>query len=293
MNRRKFVATLAASTYIASTNIGSKTAFADTSKLGTSRITSVSTSGGFQVGFKSYPKSFSLGAKELILTFDDGPKPGSTSAVLKALRDQQVLATFFLIGQNAATNPELVKRIAADGHTIGTHSNTHPMTMRDVTETRAKADIEAGIQNVSKILAENPNAAPLAPPLAPFFRYPGFGDTQALNQWLNAKNIGIFGTDIWASDWMNMSAGTQLNLLMKRIRHAGRGIVLLHDIHQQTADMMPDFLQILRIEGYKIVHMVAGSSPALLQEAAPDWSSETDRFLNSRSTHKSWPRYND
>ena len=277
MNRRELIAALAGGIAC----LSSKPALAEINKLGTARTLSIGTEGGFQLGFKSYPKSFQLGAKELILTFDDGPKPGSTNAVLKALRDEQVLATFFLIGQNAAANPDLVKRIAADGHTIGTHSNTHPMTMRDLHEAKAKADIEAGIQNVGKALAGTP--------LAPFFRYPGFGDTPALNQWLGSQNIGVFGTDIWASDWVTMRPDVQLNLLMSRIRKAGRGMVLLHDIRQQTADMMPEFLRTLRIEGYKIVHIIAGSSPAPLQYAPANWSSETNRFLNKRPTHKIWP----
>ncbi len=277
MDRRKFVTAIAGGMAY----YGSRPVFTQNSRLGTTRTLNIGTAGGFQLGFKSYPKSFHLNAKELILTFDDGPKPGPTNAVLKALRDEQVLATFFLIGQNAVANPDLVKRIAAEGHTIGTHSNTHPMTMRDLRETTAKTDIEVGIQNISKIM-ENTT-------LAPFFRYPGFGDTPALNTWLGSRNIGVFGTDIWASDWITMTPDAQLSLLMKRIRSAGRGMVLLHDIRQQTADMMPDFLRQLKTEGYKIVHMVAGNSPAQFQDAPPNWSSETDRFLNKRSTHKTWP----
>ncbi len=284
MNRRDIIAAFAGGI----TCLASRHALADNNKLGTARIMSIGTEGGFQLGFKSYPISFRLGAKELILTFDDGPKPGPTNAVLKALKDEQVLATFFLIGQNAAANPDLVKRIAADGHTIGTHSNTHPMTMRDMHEATARANIEAGIQNIGRVMREIPGIAPLAP----FFRYPGFGDTTALNQWLATKNIGVFGTDIWASDWMTMTADAQLSLLMSRVRQAGRGMVLLHDIRQQTADMMPNFLRQLKAEGYKIVHIIAGNNPAPLQYAPANWSSETNRFLNAHPARKPWPKRN-
>jgi peptidoglycan-N-acetylglucosamine deacetylase len=276
MNRRDFLIQLLAGT----TCVSSDVLYAQADKLGTSRILSVGTNGGLQVGLKSYPQTLQLNDKELILTFDDGPIAGSTTKVLDILAAQNVRATFFLIGRNAANHPDLVKRMANEGHTIATHSQTHPMTLRDMNEAAAKANMEAGFSSVTKALGG-------AGTLSPFFRYPGFGDSVALNSWLGAKNIGVFGTDIWASDWINMNSEAQLNLLMGRIRIARRGIVLLHDPRLQTVNMLADFLKTLKAEGYKIVHMAAGGGSAPLREAHANWSSETNRFLGAR---KEWPR---
>jgi peptidoglycan-N-acetylglucosamine deacetylase len=276
MNRRDFLTKIAAVGAFISTDL----TYARTDVLGTSRTLSVGTAGGLQVGLKSYPQTLELNDKELILTFDDGPIAGSTTKVLDILAAQNVRATFFLIGRNAANNPDLVKRMTAEGHTIATHSQTHPMTLPDMNETSAKANMEAGFASVTKALGNSGT-------LSPFFRYPGFGDSAALNSWLSSKNIGVFGTDIWASDWINMSPEAQLNLLMRRIRIARKGIVLLHDPRLQTANMLADFLHALKQEGYKIVHMVAGSGTVPLQRASAGWSSETNRFLGTR---KEWPR---
>ena len=274
MNRRDFIY----KTTLAATGFISGAAYGQLARLGTSRVLSVGTMGGLQVGFKSYQQSLALNDKELVLTFDDGPITGSTTKVLDALLSQNVKATFFLIGRNAASNPALVRRMAAEGHTIATHSQTHPMTLRDMNELAAQQNIETGIASVTQALGFPP---------APFFRYPGFGDSPALNTWLASKNIGVFGTDIWASDWINMTPETQLNLLMRRIRNAGRGIVLLHDIRTQTAQIMPQFLSTLKNEGYKIVHMVAGEGIAPLRYAPNGWHSETEAFLQHRKSQ--WP----
>lgn len=277
MNRRDFLIQIIAGI----TCVSSDVLNAQADKLGTHRILSVGTTGGLQVGLKSYPQTLQLNDKELILTFDDGPMAGSTTKVLDVLAAQGVRATFFLIGRNAANHPDLVKRMANEGHTIATHSQTHPMTLRDMNEAAAKANMEAGFASVTKALGG-------VGALSPFFRYPGFGDSAALNSWLGAKNIGVFGTDIWASDWINMLPDAQLNLLMRRIRAQRRGIVLLHDPRLQTVNMLVDFLKTLKTEGYKIVHMVAGGGSAPLQFAGAGWSSETNRFLGAR---KEWPRY--
>ena len=65
-----------------------------------------------------------------MLTFDDGPWPATTQKVLAALAQECVRATFFLIGKPASEHPELVRRIAAEGHTIGHHTWTHRSLMR-------------------------------------------------------------------------------------------------------------------------------------------------------------------
>src|SRR3954454_19180257 len=85
--------------------------------LGTSRVLTVDAATTPRVGLKSFAQTLPLADHEVVLTFDDGPWPGTTPKVLAALAHECVLATFFLIGRSASEHPELVRRIAAQGHT--------------------------------------------------------------------------------------------------------------------------------------------------------------------------------
>ena len=244
--------------------------------LGTARVLSLGTQGGFAVGLKTYPQSLVLGDHEVVLTFDDGPWPATTPKILDALAAECVQATFFLIGRNAAAAPSLVKRELAEGHTIGHHSYSHPsVTLRGLSLEAAKADIARGF--AADDVAAYGSAA--EQPRVPFFRYPGFGDSPALNEWLKSRDIGVFGTDIWASDWSVMSPEAELGLVLKRLEAQKRGIILFHDTKAQTANMLPAFLQELRLRGYKIVHIGPGIGAAQTRPAPLGWSSETERTM--------------
>src|SRR6195256_6742774 len=98
--------------------------------LGTSRVLVVDPATSPRVGLKSFPQTLPLQDHEVVLTFDDGPWPATTSKVLKALADECVRATFFLIGKSASEHPGLVRRIAAEGHTIGHHTWLHRSLMQ-------------------------------------------------------------------------------------------------------------------------------------------------------------------
>ncbi|MBK9082815.1 MAG: polysaccharide deacetylase family protein [Rhizobiales bacterium] len=241
--------------------------------LGTSRVMRVGAAGGGGVGLKSYPRTLALADKEIVLTFDDGPLPGPTTKVLDALKKECVRATFFLIGRNADANPALVRREAAEGHTVAHHTYSHPaVTLRGLSDEAARADIDKGI-------AADERAAG-AGARAPFFRFPGFADTKPLVDWLARRDILVFGTDVWASDWTPMSPTQQLALVMGRIEKVRRGIVLFHDTREQTAQMMPAFLRELKARGYRIVHIEPGAGRPATVEAGPGWRSETDRLIS-------------
>lgn len=213
--------------------------------LGTSRVLKVEPG---HYGRKHFPQTLALGPREVVLTFDDGPNPPTTSMVLAALARECVKATFFLIGRNAQAHPDFVRKIAAAGHTVAHHSMTHPMTLATMSYPSAIDNIERGIRAVEK--AADPNKA------APFFRFPGFGSSPALLGYLDRKGYAVFGADLWASDWNEMTPQFELSLVMDRLRHAGRGIILFHDIHLHTARMMPAFLAALKAGGWKVVHIV-------------------------------------
>ena len=242
------------------------------------RVLPVGTEGGLRIGLRTYPQTLALGDGEVVLTFDDGPAPETTPKVLEALACAGVRATFFLIGARAAEYPALVRRIRAEGHTLACHSRTHPWTMRDLGEAAAIAQAEQGFAAIARAAGQDAGA-PWSGAVAPFFRYPGFADTAAVNGWLAQRGIGVFGCDLWASDWVLATPEHQLTLTLSRLRAARGGIVLFHDTRDQTARMIGPFLAALKTEGFRVVHMVAGSGTAATTAAKPGWTSETERII--------------
>ena len=224
--------------------------------LGTSRVLTVGTLGGGSVGLKSYPRTLPLADHEVVLTFDDGPWPGTTPRVLAALKQECVQATFFLIGRNAVANPDIARAIERAGHTIGYHSMTHPNLSR-MSLPKAMDNIDRGFAAVDSVIFGEAQADPHTP----FFRFPGFFDSAGDGLVFTSACIGVFGTDMWASDWNPMTPQEQLHLILSRLERRGRGIILFHDIHWQTANMLPDFLLELKARGYRVVAIVPGPGP--------------------------------
>jgi peptidoglycan-N-acetylglucosamine deacetylase len=244
--------------------------------LGTARTLEIGAPGGLTLGLKSYPQTLDLADHEIVLTFDDGPLPATTPAVLDALAQQCVKATFFLIGRNAEAAPELVKRELAEGHTVGHHTFSHPgATLRGLADTAARQDIEKGFEADDKAAYGTTGTAPKVP----FFRFPGFADTPELVAWLGQRNVAIFGADLWASDWITMSPEAELNLVLSRLEAEKRGILLLHDIRRQTVIMLPELLIELKRRGFKIVHLVPGPERPALRKAPTSWISETEAVI--------------
>jgi peptidoglycan-N-acetylglucosamine deacetylase len=258
-------------------------------KLGTARIEPVGTEGGLEVGLKTYPRTIPLADHEVILTFDDGPDAVSTPKILDALKAECVRATFFEIGRNAESLPEIARREVREGHTVAHHTFSHPQpTLRFMPADAARADIMRGMIAVEKAAygRDFTGEAPKAPKdlklEAPFFRFPGFADTPDLKRWLADNDVGIFGVDLWASDWIKMTPEQELRLVMRRLAKNGhRGMLLLHDNHPWTAAMVPMLLSELKAKGYRVVHMVAGPGKGPFVPAPPGWTSETERVVGA------------
>jgi peptidoglycan/xylan/chitin deacetylase (PgdA/CDA1 family) len=219
--------------------------------LGTSRVLAVDAATTPRVGLKSFPQTLPLDDHEVVLTFDDGPWPATTSLVLAALARECVRATFFLIGRSASEHPELVRRIAAEGHTIGHHTWRHP-SLKRMTLSAATEEIDRGIAADEMAL----HGAATRYPGTPFFRFPGFESTPATLEVLQSRGIVVFGADLWASDWNPMTPAQELKLLTDRLAAAGKGIILLHDPKSRTAAMLPAFLRYLADHHYRVVHLV-------------------------------------
>jgi peptidoglycan/xylan/chitin deacetylase (PgdA/CDA1 family) len=220
-------------------------------RLGTSRVLAVDAATTPRVGLKSFPQTLPLDDHEIVLTFDDGPWPATTSPVLAALAHECVRATFFLIGRSASEHQELVRKIAAAGHTVGHHTWKHP-SLKRMSLSAATEEIDRGIAADEMAL----HGASSRIPSTPFFRFPGFESTPATLELLQSRGIIVFGADLWASDWNPMTPAQELKLLTDRLTNAGRGIILLHDPKARTAAMLPAFLRYLADNHYHVVHIV-------------------------------------
>jgi hypothetical protein len=117
-----------------------KTACANPGALGVSRVVEIDTTGGPGFGFEHFKQLDFLADKEVVLTFDDGPWPGNTPAVLKALADECTKALFFPIGKHASYHPEILKQVAAAGHTIGAHTWSYRAALQERTRERVPLD---------------------------------------------------------------------------------------------------------------------------------------------------------
>ena len=227
--------------------------------LGTERVIEVDAKTMPRVGRKHFPSTLPLQRKELVLTFDDGPWPGTTPKVLDALKHECIRATFFLLGKNAEANPQFARRALAEAHSVGHHTYSHPL-LDHMPLAKAEAEINHGIEEDEYAVYGQRRTDPITP----FFRFPGFASNRALLDRMSERGIVVFGADVWASDWLPMSPDQQLRLILARIEQVGRGIVLFHDTKAQTAQMLPAFLHELKRRGYRIVHVVPAGSRGVL-----------------------------
>ena len=184
-------------------------------------------------------------AKEIVLTFDDGPWPNNTPAVLSALAAQCTKALFFPIGKHVMWRPDILKQVAEAGHTIGSHTWSHANLSKLSTDL-AKDEIEKGISAVRAVLG---HAA------APFFRFPGLRQPQEMVRYLQQRNIGIFSIDVNSSDFRVRNPEQLIASVMAKLEKRGKGILLLHDFQHSTALALPQLLLQLKGKGYKIVHV--------------------------------------
>jgi peptidoglycan/xylan/chitin deacetylase (PgdA/CDA1 family) len=230
--------------------------------LGTSRVLTVDAATYPRVGLKSFPQTLPLEDREVVLTFDDGPWPPTDKKVLAALAQECVRATFFLIGKPASEHPGLVRRLAAEGHTVAHHTWSHH-NLKYMKPEAAIGEIDKGIAAVETALHGKaiPNPGTL------FFRFPFFDMTPATLDVLQKRGIAVFGADLWASDWIPMTPAQELKLLTDRLQVARKGIILLHDPKAQTAAMLPAFLRYLRDNRYRVVHVVPAGAKTVSGKA--------------------------
>jgi len=219
--------------------------------LGVERVVQIDTTGGPGFGFEHFKAYDFLRDKEIVLTFDDGPWPGNTPAVLKALADQCTKALFFPIGKHAGWHPEILKQVAAAGHTIGSHTWSHK-DLSKLTPEEAKNEIEMGIAAVSIALGNQP--------VGPFFRFPALRHPPEMVKYLGERNVGIFSTDMDSFDFKMRKPDQVIKSVMAKLEKHGKGIILMHDFQHATAEAAPELFKQLKAGGYKVVQVV-GKTP--------------------------------
>jgi peptidoglycan-N-acetylglucosamine deacetylase len=216
--------------------------------LGVSRVIEIDTTGGPLFGdtTKFQKEASFLQPKEVVLTFDDGPLPAITRPILDILDSHCTKATFFQVGQMAAAYPGDVQNILARGHTVGTHTWSHPLNIRRLKPEAALTEIEKGFAAV---------AAAAGQPIAPFFRFPGLSDNASLLTHLQSRGVGTFTVDVVSNDSYIHDAEKLVRVTMERVEARQGGILLFHDIKAATARALPTILAQLKALGYKVVHM--------------------------------------
>jgi peptidoglycan-N-acetylglucosamine deacetylase len=235
-----------------------KSACANTDALGVVRVVEIDTAGGPGFGFEHFKQFDFLADKEVVLTFDDGPWPANTPAVLKALADECTKAVFFPIGKHATYHPEILKQVSAAGHTIGAHTWSHAnLNSKKMTEQLARDEIEKGYSAVKFALG--------APP-SPFFRFPELQHSPAAMAYLGSRDIAIFSCDLDSFDYRAKSAEQIVTTVMAKLDKQGKGIILMHDFQKHTAEALPTLLRRLKAGGYKVVQMKAKAPLQTLAE---------------------------
>ncbi|MGC2809068.1 MAG: polysaccharide deacetylase family protein [Bradyrhizobium sp.] len=236
-----------------------KAACSNPDALGVSRVVEIDTTGGPGFGFEHFKQLDFLADKEVVLTFDDGPWPVNTPAVLRALADQCTKGLFFPIGKHASYHPEILREVAAAGHTIGAHTWSHAnLNGKKMTDQQAKDEIEKGFSAVKLALGTAP---------APFFRFPELQHRPSAVAYLGSRNIAIFSCDLDSFDFRkNSTPDKVVETVMTKLDRQGKGIILMHDFQKHTADALPTLLARLKAGGYKVVQIKAKAPVQTLPE---------------------------
>jgi peptidoglycan-N-acetylglucosamine deacetylase len=243
--------------------------------LGVSRTIEVDTTGGPWFGSPHGDPNF-LAPGEVVLTFDDGPSPKDTREILAALAKECTKATFFMVGEMVAVHPEIVKEVAEQGHTIGTHTWSHP-NVAHLTLPELKHEVEATFDLVQK---NSPT------PVAPFFRYPYLSSSKLSEDYFKSRNIGQFAVDIDSNDWRVRRSAPVIARVMAGLKARGRGIILMHDIHKWTADAVPKLLAKLKAGGYKVVQLKPKAPVQLIAEVSPPVTKPTPKAFSRKRRHR-------
>ena len=176
-------------------------------------------------------------APKIALTFDDGPSAAWTPALLDGLKERGVKATFFLIGENADKNPEIVKRMAEEGHLIGNHTYHH-VELTKVSENEARLELADTSAVIVRITGKDPE-----------YMRPPFGAWQRKLE----REIQMLPV-LWTIDPLDWTTENQDEIVNKVVTEAEENdIILLHDCYKSSIEAGLRIVDILQEEGFVFV----------------------------------------
>lgn len=211
--------------------------------LGTSRTLTLPRAGAAYGTVQHGPLPLQPG--EVVLSFDDGPRPETTPQVLQALARHCVRASFFMNGEPLLQAPELARRVRAEGHTVGMHGFRH-VSFPSLPEADQLADLAAMQQAHAQVFGGP----------APAWRFPFLAESPELRHALARERVTVMSVDLGIEDWLpGQTPAILTERLLQRLQDKGGGIVLLHDAQEQTAAALPALLQALKEQGWRVVHL--------------------------------------
>jgi peptidoglycan/xylan/chitin deacetylase (PgdA/CDA1 family) len=188
------------------------------------------------------------GTKMIALTFDDGPWPGSTKAIVKILQDNGVVATFFQVGRQARQQPALARLVVKAGMDVANHSETHPLNLGKLSTKGVSNEITQAQFDITKASGQAPK----------FFRPPGGNTTQAMYAPLDKLGLKWVQWDIDTGDWRKPPAKKIVATVLSRARPGA--VVLMHDgggDRSATVAALPAIIKGLKAQGYVFVKLGA------------------------------------
>ncbi len=201
---------------------------------------------------------------EVILTFDDGPRPSTTESILKTLNAYGVKATFFMIGKNALAHPEVAQSVYLAGETIGSHTWDH----KDLSKLTPEAALDEVVHGDTAVRTA---LAPIGGTDTPFFRFPYLAQNPVVRATIRSDSYIPIGAQMDSDDYFTTSPARLYRRILRELDKTGSGIILMHDIHQRTALMLPNLLDALIARHYTVVQLVYSGAPAVqLRTAGQD-----------------------
>jgi peptidoglycan/xylan/chitin deacetylase (PgdA/CDA1 family) len=189
-----------------------------------------------------------LAQGEVILTFDDGPLPDTTPRILDILARECIQATFFMIGKRAEAHPDIVARVRAAGHSIGSHSYTHRNLARLPYE-EATTDIQQGYEAVETAEFGSNTDRPR------LFRFPDYKSTPDLVDFVRQRHGTITDVNMSPADWRGQPADVTMQRVKLLFDRQGKGILGLHDSQKNTVELLPMIIAELKARHMHVVHL--------------------------------------
>lgn len=180
---------------------------------------------------------FHSDTQKVALTFDDGPEPEVTPQILNILSQYEARATFYMVGNSVEYYPEIAREVAEEGHEIGNHTMTHA-DLTTLPEEEAIYEIDKTNELISDAAGQKPTS----------FR-PPYGSTNESLEELVDMSAVLWTIDSF--DWQSRDAESIIQVIQEEVHEDA--IILMHDIHQETADALPEVLDYLQSQGYEMI----------------------------------------